>query len=62
MPKAIPIKVENLPAFKRLYKAAHMVLLQRLEVGWKERDQISIEAWNELIEAHDEIAKQQEDE
>jgi hypothetical protein len=50
------IKVENLPKFKRLYEATHRVLLERLEVGYQKREQISLEAWEELLVAHDAIA------
>lgn len=59
MPKSLPVTVDvtNLPLFKVLFAATHRVLLERLVPPHK----ISIQAWNELIAAHDAVAKIRED-
>ena len=49
MARHTEIDLKNVPKVRRLFKATHRVLVERL-LGT-----VSIEAWNELIEAHDDL-------
>ncbi len=54
---AITMRVIDLPLFRRLFEAVHAVLEARL-LKDVERG-ITIQQWNELIEAHDAIASEE---
>jgi len=49
----VNVRVGDLPQWTRLYSATHCVLVERLMPP----HEISIQAWNELLAAHDDLAE-----
>ena len=56
MARTVEVDFVNVPLVADLFRASHRVLAERLFGG------VTIDAWNELLTAHDAIARLNEDE